>query len=148
MTKQQQRSWQAWAKWRKLVAEQAVSGETVKAFCRKRGLCAPHFFAWKKRLREAAATNGNRSNFSESTFNRKFVEVKLAGVEPRVRLLNAGRSVNPAAHPLVIQEAESSSLTGDGRVEVRVRRGRSLLVGPGFDAALVRALIEAVESAA
>jgi hypothetical protein len=36
----------------------------VAGFCRERGLCAPHFFAWKKRLSEAEAT--------------KFVAVKLA----------------------------------------------------------------------
>jgi hypothetical protein len=38
---QQQRSKQAWAKWRKLVAERGRSGETVTAFCRKRRLCVP-----------------------------------------------------------------------------------------------------------
>jgi len=26
----------------------------VAAFCRERGLCAPYFFAWKKRLSQAA----------------------------------------------------------------------------------------------
>ncbi len=46
---------EAWAKWRKLVAEQKRSGESVAAFCRGRGLCAPHFFAWKKRLSQAPA---------------------------------------------------------------------------------------------
>ncbi len=67
MTKQQ-RSKQAWAKWRKLVAGQARSGETVAAFCRRRGLCEPHFYWWKKRLGEAIGT--------------KFVEVKLAPPAP------------------------------------------------------------------
>jgi len=61
----------------------------VAAFCRERGLCAPHFFWWKKRLSGAEAT--------------KFVAVKLAATavpEPRepspgtveVRLKN-GRSL-------------------------------------------------------
>lgn len=27
----------------------------MAAFCRERGLCAPHFFAWKKRLSQAAS---------------------------------------------------------------------------------------------
>jgi transposase-like protein len=44
---------EAWAKWRRLVAEQKRSGNSVAAFCRERGLCAPHFFAWKKRLSQA-----------------------------------------------------------------------------------------------
>ena len=34
------------------------------AFCRKRGLRAPHFFAWKKRLTQAVG--------------QKFVEVKVS----------------------------------------------------------------------
>jgi hypothetical protein len=42
-------------KWRKLISEQARSGQTVTAFCRERGLCRPYFFAWKKRLREDTA---------------------------------------------------------------------------------------------
>jgi Transposase len=43
----------AWSKWRKLVSQQGKSGRSVAAFCRQRGLCAPHFFAWKKRLNQA-----------------------------------------------------------------------------------------------
>ena len=61
--RQQQRRKRAWAKWRKLISQQAKSGQSVAAFCRERGLCAPHFFQWKKRLSEAAA--------------KKFVEVKV-----------------------------------------------------------------------
>jgi hypothetical protein len=50
------RSQKTWTKWRKLVSEQERSGQTAKLFCRERGLCRPHFFAWKKRLREAPST--------------------------------------------------------------------------------------------
>jgi len=44
---------EAWAKWRGLVAEQKRSGQSVAAFCRDRGICAPQLFAWKKRLSQA-----------------------------------------------------------------------------------------------
>lgn len=44
---------EAWAKWRGLVAEQKRSGQSVAAFCRERHICAPYFFAWKKRLSQA-----------------------------------------------------------------------------------------------
>jgi hypothetical protein len=44
------RSKKAWTKWRRLISEQARSGQTVKAFCGERGLCRPYFFVWKKRL--------------------------------------------------------------------------------------------------
>src|SRR5579864_7863662 len=50
-------------KWRKLVSQQAKSGQSVAAFCRGRGLCAPHFFAWRKRLAQAEG--------------KKFVEVRV-----------------------------------------------------------------------
>jgi len=49
------RSVAVWSKWRGLVSEQESSGQSVSAFCRERGLCAPHMFSWKKRLRQSAA---------------------------------------------------------------------------------------------
>ncbi len=42
-------------KWQGLIAEQSGSGKTIAAFCRDRGLTTSQFFAWKKRLRQAAA---------------------------------------------------------------------------------------------
>ena len=85
--RQQQRRTRAWTKWRKLISQQTKSGQSVAAFCREHELCAPQFFAWKKRLSEAAA--------------QKFVEVKLAasipaaaaGVGIEVRLKNDVRLV-------------------------------------------------------
>jgi transposase-like protein len=44
-----------WTKWRELVTEQTGSGQGITAFCRDRGLTTSQFFAWKKRLRQAAA---------------------------------------------------------------------------------------------
>jgi hypothetical protein len=83
---QRQRSRKAWAKWRKVVFEQARSGQSVAAYCRERGLCAPHFFAWKKRLREAEAA--------------EFVEVKLAAAE---REPGAGREAAIPGAPIEIR---------------------------------------------
>src|SRR5882672_8050877 len=56
-------------KWRRLISEQARSGQTVTAFCRERSLCRPYFFAWKKRLREDTAV--------------KFLEVQLTEAAPK-----------------------------------------------------------------
>ncbi len=80
------RSKKAWAKWRRLVSEQACSGQSVTAFCRNHGLCRPYFFVWKKRLQGGVAA--------------KFLEVKVTGREPstyvdaavEIRLQN-GRSL-------------------------------------------------------
>jgi hypothetical protein len=54
----------------------------------------------------------------------KFLEVKLAAAAPAPRAV------------------------GDPRVEVVLRNGRSLRVGPGFDGELVRTLAAVLESAA
>src|SRR5256884_8258633 len=95
------RTKKAWTKWRKLISEQARSGQTVTAFCRERGLCRPYFFVWKKRLGEDTTT--------------QFLEVQL-------------RETTPSA-------------VRDTRVEIRLSNGRSLVVGRGFDAEHVRALL-------
>ena len=61
---QRKRSRKAWTKWRRLISEQKRSGKSVAAFCRERHLCAPHFYWWKKRLREDTTA--------------RFVEVQVA----------------------------------------------------------------------
>jgi hypothetical protein len=96
----------AWAKWRRLISEQAHSGQTVTAFCRERALCRPYFFVWKKRLRKSTT--------------EKFLEVQVKA---------------------------APSAPGDPRVEVRLKNGRSLVVGQGFDVEHVRALLAVVEAA-
>jgi len=107
--RQQQRRKQAWTKWRKLISQQAKSGQSVAAFCRAGGLCAPHFFQWKKRLSEAAG--------------HEFVEVKVAAASPQ---------------PVGVSTA----------IAVQLKNDRCLLVGPGFDAQHLRALLAALESEA
>jgi hypothetical protein len=105
---QQERSRKARAKWQRLVFEQGRSAQSVAAFCREHRLCIPHFYWWKKRLRE--------------TTSAKFVEVKVAA----------------AAEP---------SGSGGAQIEIRLRNGRSLVVGQGFDAEQVRVLVGVVEAA-
>jgi hypothetical protein len=49
---------------------------------------------------------------------------------------------------LEVQVAEPApSMPDDSRIEVRLQNGRSLVVGRGFDAEHVRALLVVVESA-
>jgi len=130
--RQRERIKQALGKWRKLVSEQGRSGQSVAAFCGERGLCAPYFYTWRKRLREADAGQGVlRAPLA------KFVEGKLVPAGPG--LAGAGRDAGAAS---------VSRAAGDVRVEILLKNGRSLRVGPGFDADLVRALGAVVESAA
>ena len=48
---------------------------------------------------------------------------------------------------LEVQVAEPTPKVRDSRIEIRLRNGRSLIVGPGFDAEQVRALLAVVEAA-
>ena len=80
------RSKKAWTKWRKLVSEQARSGQSVKVFCREHGLCRPYFFVWKKRLQENPPTKFLEVQVTEHAPNSS----SDAGVE--IRLKN-GRSL-------------------------------------------------------
>jgi hypothetical protein len=84
-----QRRKQAWRKWRKLISQQAKSGQSVAAFCRERGLCAPHFFAWKKRL-----TAGESKKFVEMKVPRAMTQpAVVVGIE--IRLKNDHRLLVP-----------------------------------------------------
>jgi hypothetical protein len=72
----------AWTKWRKLVTRQSKSGESVTAFCRARGLSAPHFFHWKKKLRVA---EGNQFVEVKMVASRMQPEAAGSGMEVRLR---------------------------------------------------------------
>jgi hypothetical protein len=70
-----ERGSEAWARWKELLTEQAGSGLSVAAFCRQHRLTESQFYAWKRRLRQAAV--------------ERFVEVQV--VKPAADLL-PGRS--------------------------------------------------------
>ena len=59
---------------------------------------------------------------------------------PGRRRSGDGVEVKPA------ELAVSSSLPGDKATEIRLRRGRSLVVEPGFDASYLHALLAVLES--
>ncbi len=119
---QQERSKRARQKWQRLVSEQARSGQGVAAFCREQRLCIPHFYWWKKRLRE--------SSLEKPAGAGRFVEVKLAA--------NGSGVVDRAPEP---------HGSDDARVEIRLRNGRSVVVGREFDAGHLQALLAVVEAA-
>jgi transposase-like protein len=77
---------EAWTKWRGLVSEQKRSGQSVAAFCRERGVSAPQFFAWKKRLSQAGAEQFVAVQVVEAgepsdppTVHSRAIEVRLGG---------------------------------------------------------------------
>jgi transposase-like protein len=67
-------------RWRKLVEEQASSGESVVGFCERRGLRRQQLFWWRRRLQEGGDGPAG------------FLEVKLPRAAPELELrLTGGR---------------------------------------------------------
>lgn len=97
----------AWHKWRDLIERQRASGLSVAVFCRRDGVAASSFFAWKRKLGSTPATP-------------VFVEATVAGTPPPPR--------------------------SAGRVEVRLRGGRRVRVGRGFDRDLLAEVVAALEA--
>ena len=93
-------------KWRDLIERQRTSGLSVAVFCRRAGVAASSFFAWKRKLGVVPATPA-------------FVEATVAGT-PTTR--------------------------SAGRVEVRLRGGRRVRVGRGFDRDLLAEVVAALEA--
>jgi|SRR5579875_406857 len=101
---------QSWAKWRDLISEQQ-SGKRIAGFCRERSVREWQFHEWKKRLRETEAL--------------QFLELKARP---------AAESRQPAAALPIISPV---SLSGQ-QMEIRLKRGFSFVVGPGFNTKQVR----------
>lgn len=79
------------AKWRSLIAEQKESGQSVAAFCRRRGVREALYYYWKKQLQELA-----RPQFVEVQVAKADLSQRGSRAAPRstieVRLRN-GRSL-------------------------------------------------------
>lgn len=99
------------------MAEQATSGQTVAAFCVGRGIAASTFFAKRRALARPAV----------DAVDAAFVEVLAAGHDRQ----RPGQ--RPAGSPA---SAESAAL------ELVLACGAKVVVGEGFDAALLRRVVE------
>ena len=105
----------AWRKWREVIRRQRAGGLSVAAFCRSNDIPASSFFAWRRKL--AGPPPGATS----------------AGGRP------AG--VTPGFVEAVFPDVRC----GAGRVQIRLRGGRRLLVGRGFDRVLLAEVVALVE---
>ena len=106
-------------KWRQIIKSQRASGQTAAAWCREHQVGQSTFFAWKRRLRSAAADFGQISRGAE------FVEVHATA--------NCGRGDADAVE------------CGSEAIEVCCRGGRRLLLRRGVDQALLVEMIHVLE---
>ena len=68
-----------WAKWRALVRQQTIGGQSAAAFCRERGISVTHFFEWRKKLSQADATGARFVEVQMVPEKNRALEVRLAG---------------------------------------------------------------------
>lgn len=101
--------------WRKLVAEAARSGRSIRAFCRERGVTEGQFYGWRKRL------NG-----------------KTQGAAKR-------RALAAATGPTFALVSERAASLEHAGVELVLGDGRRLRIGPGVDAATLRTVLAVLE---
>lgn len=110
-------------KWREILGRQRASGLGVGAFCRRNAIPASSFFAWRRRLSEAAAAPA-------------FVEAKVAARGSST--LSSDEAISP----------KSRGPRGSwpaGVVEVRLRGGRRVRVGRGLDRELLIDVVSVLE---
>jgi len=99
--------------WRDNLKQFSDSGQSVRAFCKSRGLSEPSFYCWRRTLadRNAAADSGDCRSFPPPAFlpvrirggNTGRMEIVLGGGR-RIRLLGP---VDPAALAEVVRVMES-----------------------------------------
>ncbi len=57
--------------WRGVILEQAASGLSVRAFCRRRWLSEPSFYSWQRELQRRGAAVGDSSPRQETAVTRR-----------------------------------------------------------------------------
>lgn len=120
--------------YRQLVAEQAESGLSIRAFAARRGVPAGTVSAWRHELRRRDAV---RAQAEERGAQPGFVRVNVVGAG------SMGGARTPLPAPAARQEPSSP---GPVVYEVVLAQGRVVRVPAEFDEARVAALVRAVAS--
>ena len=130
-------------RWRGLVSEQVASGKSVAAFCRDRGLRDWQLYEWKKRLRpmESAPFVSVKVAASDAVISESPMQPASTATGKRNSRSSSSLPVRPATKAI---GAESCSAPAWG-IEIRHRRGWSLVVEPGFDTSHLRRLLDVLE---
>ena len=81
--------------WGKLIAEQEASGQTIRAFCKERGISDHSFYFWRKRL---GTSEPVQFALLKTVASAATLELILAGGEQ----LRIGKGVDAATLRLVL----------------------------------------------
>ena len=90
-------------KWREIVTAQEASGQTVAGFCRERGLSAPQFYWWKRRLSRGASPPG----FLEVRISSAATPIELRLAEGRSLVVRAGFDAEVLRQVLAVLEPQA-----------------------------------------
>lgn len=116
------------AQWRDLVAEHQASGLDVASFCQRRGLAISTFFARRRRLERPEEYEDGQEGLAAP----RFIEVTTVRDAPHTPDGVSG-----------VEGAEEAKAGGrDPSIELVLRYGVVVRVHEGFDAALLRRVVE------
>ncbi len=120
----------AW--WREIVRNQAQSGMSVAAYCRRSRVPQSSFYAWRRKLGDMG-----------------FSPAGHMGVPPAARRdASTFAAVRVTPRTVVAGSQPYDAASEAGALEVRLAGGRCIVVRAGFDRATLLALLEALESGA
>jgi len=109
-------------KWRELIVRQRAGGLSVAEFCRREGVPASSFFSWKRRLSDDDAVPA-------------FIEARIS---PARGQAGATGSTNST-------QTGSTGSPQTRQIEIRLRGGRRVRVGRGFDRDLLAEVVAVME---
>ncbi len=114
--------------WRGQILAQTESGLTVSAYCRREGISASSFYRWRRILVGLDGPVGCRQGESERGPEDVFVPVSVSG-----------QADKPAVSSLFAFNAQAG-------IELVLRSGFLLRVGPGFDSDTLARLVDLLDS--
>jgi transposase-like protein len=115
MAKGRQPNTRGEAYWRRIVRQQAVSGVTIRDFCRKSKLRESAFYFWRKELLRPDAASKRQRDHVRPPAQAAFVPVCVTA-----------EAVEPAAQ-------EDTAGIQAGRIEIVLAGGRRIHVAPPVD---------------
>ena len=72
------------AYWRGVMQQQAECGLSIAEFCRQESVSAPGFYAWRRKLKERDAAEGQKHDSATTVSSRQLLPVRIESAAPAV----------------------------------------------------------------